>query len=107
MLNSLARAMPERGEEITAISSRLFDLHRVVKNSIYHPEFRGSFSIKSVLPVLVPGLGYEDLEVADGQSASVYYMQALKTSDTLERKKTFRHLSRILRTRYAGYGKTA
>ena len=45
------------------------------------PEFRGSFSIKSVLPVLVPGMGYDDLEVADGLTASVLYMQALENRD--------------------------
>lgn len=92
VLNSLTRTIPERADEIAAISSRLFDLHRVVKNSIYHPEFRGSFSIKSVVPVLVPGMGYDDLDVADGQTASVHYMQALKNSDRPEREQTFKNL---------------
>lgn len=92
VLNALVNTLPEWAKEIQAISSRLFDLHRVVKNSIYHPEFRGSFSIKSVLPVLVPGMGYDDLEVADGQTASVHYMQALKNSDSRKRKQTFENL---------------
>lgn len=92
VLKTLARAIPERAEEIEVISSRLFDIHRVVKNSIYHPEFRGSFSIKSVLPVLVPGMDYDDLEVADGQTASVHYMQALRNSDSREREQTFKNL---------------
>jgi hypothetical protein len=37
---------------------------------LYHPDFLGSFSQKRVLPALVPGLGYDDLAVADGGSAS-------------------------------------
>jgi len=73
-------------------STRLFDLHPVVRNTYYHPEFRGSFSIKSVLPVLVPGMGYNDLEIPDGQAASVNYMQALRNSDRRERQRTFRNL---------------
>ena len=92
VLNSLAKAVPERAEEIAAISSRLFDLHRVVKSSVYHPEFRGSFSIKSVLPVLVPGMGYDDLEIPDGQTASVQYVQALKSSDSRDREQIFENL---------------
>jgi len=92
VLNSLAKAVPERAEEIASISSRLFDLHRVVKSTVYHSEFRGSFSIKSVLPVLVPGMGYDDLEISDGQTASVHYVQALNSSDSRDRKQIFENL---------------
>ena len=89
VLNSLIKAVPDRADELDAISARLFDLLRVVKHTIYHPEFRGSFSIKSVLPVLVPGMGYSDLDISDGQTASVLYVHALKNRDHREREKTF------------------
>ena len=92
VLNSLAAALPERAAELNAIATRLFDLHPVIRNTYYHPEFRGSFSIKSVLPVLVPGMGYDDLEIPDGQAASVSYMQALKNSDSRQRQQTFENL---------------
>ena len=36
---------------------------------VYHPAFGGSYSLKSVLPALVPEMTYEGMEVADGQSA--------------------------------------
>lgn len=62
VLESLAKAIPEREREIAAVCDRLFDLHPVIKNSVYDPKFRGSFLIESVLPVLVPGLGYETLK---------------------------------------------
>ena len=89
VLNSLANAIPDQADELAAISARLFDLLPIVRNSIYHPEFRGSFSIKSVLPVLVPGMGYDDLEISDGQTASVLYLQALKNSKVKVRRKAF------------------
>ena len=92
VLTSLARAIPERTDELDAISARLFDLLPVVRNSIYHPEFRGSYSVKSVLPVLVPGMGYEDLEISDGQTASVLYTQALHNSKVKVRRKAFNDL---------------
>ncbi len=89
VLDALAAAVPERADELAAVSARLFDLLPVVRNTYYHPEFRGSFSIKSVLPVLVPGMGYGDLEVSDGRTASAQYMQALRSTDRRERQQTF------------------
>jgi len=38
---------------------------------VYHPGFRGSFSIKYVLNPLVPDLTYNDLVIVDGMVASV------------------------------------
>lgn len=58
-------------------------------NGYYHPRFRGSFSIKNVLPLLVPGMGYDDLGVADGQTAAVRYALALASDDRDERRRIF------------------
>ena len=89
VLRALAAALPERAEALGAIESRLFDLLPVVRNTYYHPEFRGSFSIKNVLPVLVPGMGYHDLEVTDGQMAAARYVRALASNDLEERQRIF------------------
>ena len=35
----------------------------------YNPEFQGSYSIKTVLPVLVPDMTYEGMEVGNGSDA--------------------------------------
>jgi len=37
---------------------------------VYDPAFHGSFSIKQVLPAIVPGLSYDDLEIREGELAS-------------------------------------
>src|ERR1035437_6100534 len=61
----------------------------------YHPDFGGSFSIKSVLPALVPGLGYDDLEIQDGSSASTALEALLLDADAFslsERKALRSHL---------------
>lgn len=42
----------------------------IVRDHVYHPDFGGSFSIKKVLPALVPGRGYDDLAIRDGGTAS-------------------------------------
>ena len=89
VLRALAAALPEQAEALDAIESRLFDLLPVVRKGYYHPEFRGSFSIKNVLPALVPGMGYDDLAVTDGQTAAARYALALASTDPQERQRTF------------------
>ena len=50
---------------------KLVDLLPVVRNNVYHPDFRGSFSLKYILTPLVPDLTYNDLVIVDGRLASV------------------------------------
>ena len=41
---------------------------------------------------MVPASGYDDLSIADGQTAAVHYAQALDSADTAERRQTFEDL---------------
>ncbi|MSQ29649.1 MAG: DUF2779 domain-containing protein [Dehalococcoidia bacterium] len=52
-----------------------FDLLQVVRAGYYHPGFRGSFSLKSVLPVMVPALAYTDLAIQHGVVAALRFQQ--------------------------------
>ncbi len=70
-LLGLAEAVPSLGHDLRALAERVVDLLPIVRDHVYHPGFRGSFSLKSVLPALVPALGYQDLEIAEGQGASL------------------------------------
>ena len=56
----------------------------------YHPQFRGSFSIKSVLPALVPEFGYEDLGIHGGDVASAAYVESIDTRTSPERRDQLR-----------------
>lgn len=69
-IEMLADALPELADGLLAVAARLADLLPVVRDHVYHPGFGGSFSLKAVLPALVPGPGYDDLEVAEGTAAS-------------------------------------
>jgi predicted RecB family nuclease len=71
-LETLKRGAPDLERELADVQNRLVDLHPVVRDLVYHPQFHGSFSLKSVLPALVPELGYDDLEIAEGDLASLY-----------------------------------
>ena len=89
MLRELAAAVPRRAAALAAVEARLFDLLPVVRSCCDHPDFRGSFSIKSVLPAVAPGLGYDDLTVADGNLAAALYQRALANDNVAERQQTF------------------
>jgi len=43
-----------------------------------HPKFAGSYSIKNVLPALVPGMTYEGMEVADGTDAGLAWESLIR-----------------------------
>jgi hypothetical protein len=69
-LDVLAETVPNLRKQLRSIRERLVDLLPVVRDHVYHPEFGGTFGLKSVLPALIPNLGYRDLEIADGDTAS-------------------------------------
>ena len=55
----------------------------------YHPDFNGSFSIKSVLPAMFPGddeADYHRLEVQDGRMAMSVYAGLAQLQDAGERR---------------------
>ena len=72
-IRALRDAFPDLAERLQAILERLKDLLPIIEKHVYHPDFRGSFSIKKVLPALVATLSYEGLEVADGYTAVVRF----------------------------------
>ena len=70
-LEDLIDTFPNYSVQLQNIISRLKDLMvPFQKKWFYTPEMRGSYSIKYVLPALVPELSYNDLEINEGGSAS-------------------------------------
>jgi hypothetical protein len=64
-------------DRLLAVIDRLYDLHVVVKNHYYHPEFNGSFSLKAVLPAVVPEMTYDGMGIQEGQMASLEYLRMI------------------------------
>jgi predicted RecB family nuclease len=74
----LASWLPAYTDRIRSIQRRLWDLLPVVRNHVYHPAFGGSFSLKTVLPALVPDMTYEGMEVPDGQAAGLAWESMIR-----------------------------
>jgi hypothetical protein len=76
VIRELAEALPDvRDRLLRLLDARILDLHAVIQRHYYHPGFQGSFSIKQVLPVVVPGLSYEGLEIREGSQAALAFIQ--------------------------------
>jgi hypothetical protein len=93
-IRELGAAVPDMARELAAIDERLVDLLPIVREHVYHPAFHGSFSLKSVLPALVPGFGYEDLAIKDGSAAATALERVLFGGDDVDRATLRRELLR-------------
>ena len=71
VLASLASCFPKYKSTIDGLQKRLWDLLPVVRSHTYHFDYRGSFSLKDVLPALVPEMTYEGMEVGEGNAAGL------------------------------------
>jgi predicted RecB family nuclease len=77
VLEGLAQHLSHYSDQLLDGVDRLKDLHVAVRDHYYHPEFHGSFSLKSVLPAVVPSMKYENLEIQEGQMASLEYLRMI------------------------------
>lgn len=79
-------AFPGKSSEINAIIDNVRDLMKPFGNmTIYDWRFKGSHSIKNVLPILVPELSYDDLEINEGGMASSAWLRMINSHDEEER----------------------
>ncbi|MBD1845708.1 hypothetical protein H6F89_20315 [Cyanobacteria bacterium FACHB-63] len=69
-----------------SIASRLWDLEDIFKEHYKHPAFRGSTSIKNVLPTLVPTLRYKALAVQRGDHAQTVWEEMINCADQAKKE---------------------
>jgi hypothetical protein len=85
---ALAEAFTDDAAALGAINARMVDLLVPFRSRcLYHPDMKGSASLKRVLPALVPALSYQGLAIADGETASLAYLATLQDEVTDEHKK--------------------
>jgi hypothetical protein len=90
-LSELAARFPDLARALLLIKSRLVDLWPIAVRRYYHPSQQGSWSIKQVLPALVPALKYEDLDgVAGGGMAQEAFLEAIHSDTTSGRREDLR-----------------
>ncbi len=90
----LAAAVPSLSTFLLGLNNRMFDLKDIIAKRMYvHKDFRGSASIKKVLPVLVPELSYKDLVINDGsKSTTEWSRMVFEMTDEEEKEKLRKQL---------------
>lgn len=98
-LKELASLYPEYSQKLLAITKKTADLIHLLKTdgklyagmfpeeraktvNYYHKDLCGSYSIKKTLPVLVPSLSYDGMDVGNGVQAYIAYLNYDETTPT-------------------------
>lgn len=72
----MAKLHPQFAGFLECLNNRIYDLGDFVNKGFYlHPGFKGSWSIKNVLPVLIPNLSYKKLKINKGGQASMAWWE--------------------------------
>jgi hypothetical protein len=87
-LRELQSDFPNYADDIEKLFPRMADLMEPFQRGWYHtPDMNGSYSIKQVLPALVPGVGYEGMDIAGGGEAMAAFEGMLHIRDPAKREK--------------------
>lgn len=90
-INELAARFPKLSGPLSAIAARIVDVLPVARRYYYHPGQHGSWSIKAVLPSMVPELDYGALTgIKDGTMASAGFLEAIRPDTTPARREEIR-----------------
>lgn len=86
-LKEYMREHPQYAEDIENLLGRMVDLMALFRKDYRLPEMQGSYSIKYVLPALVPELSYNKLTIGNGTDASnaFYHLQYTRNPYDIER----------------------
>ncbi|MHB1544671.1 MAG: DUF2779 domain-containing protein [Gammaproteobacteria bacterium] len=87
ILKALGIRFNDLAPALRQLASRFVDLYPLTRKSYCHPDMRGSWSIKAVLPTLAPDLDYANLgEVQNGGGAQDAYREAIAPGISKKRK---------------------
>jgi hypothetical protein len=89
-LGELAAWLPQYNNEIEDIQNRLWDPLPVIRANVYDLQFRGSYSLKSVLPALVPAMSYDGMPVAEGNLAGLTWEKMVRTEAGSDERRKLR-----------------
>lgn len=89
-IKDLASLYPDLADDLLSFIERFVDLINPFRNlGYYHPDFNGSFSIKSVLPAMFPDnpeLDYKKLGIQDGGMAMDTFANLYLLKDATQRE---------------------
>jgi hypothetical protein len=92
VIRSLAQAFPDDSKRLDSMADRLWDQLKIFQKHYHHPSFRKSQSLKCVVPVLLPELRYDALEVQNGLDAQISWNEMIRMPDGVEKDRMIESL---------------
>jgi hypothetical protein len=90
-LTVLAEQFADLRSALNHIQKRVVDLLKIVERRYYHPDQKGSWKLKRVLPTFSTALNHGDLDgVKDGYMAVLAYIEAIQPETSIERRAQIR-----------------
>ena len=90
-LGELAEWSPKFRDQIRDYQDRLWDLLPVIRAHVYDLAFEGSYSLKKVLPALVPDMKYKGMLVSEGSEAGLKWEEMLQSEVGTEERARLRN----------------
>jgi hypothetical protein len=86
-LKELMQEHPQYEKAVQDVLDRMIDLMQPFRKHVRLPAMQGSYSIKKVLPAMVPELSYDELPIGSGgvASAAFYHLKDTIDSNDVER----------------------
>ncbi len=97
VMNKLSLWCPKYAEQLQSIVDRLWDQLVIFRKYYTDYRFKGSNGLKSVLPVIVPSMSYNTLDVSDGIEAQVTWNEMIRLPDGSEKSKLINELKEYCR----------
>jgi hypothetical protein len=89
IISKLGLLFPDLSEKLNKMIERIIDLELIIRKNYYDINFHGRTSIKKILPVLIPDMSYDCLDIGEGGDASaVFAFMAMGLYDGGKIKKT-------------------
>lgn len=97
---NLAKMFSKYQSALEIINRRMIDLMEPFKKRyIYHPDMKGSASLKNVLPAFISDLTYDKLAIDDGMTASLQYLKCIQNKVSAKEKESiYKHLKEYCAT---------
>ena len=85
VLNGVATFFPRHRDKIGTVIENMRDIAVPFRTKAYYDwQMTGSYSLKDVLPALVPGASYDEMEISDGGMATDAYFRMCSADDPAE-----------------------
>ncbi len=92
VVNKLTELFPEHAAALRSIKDRLWDQLAIFRDYYTDYRFGGSNGLKSVLPVVVPDMSYDGLDVRDGGEAGIVWNEMIRMPAREEKERMIRNL---------------